>query len=58
MNDIEASRIAHGLIQSHVRPDQTVADLRSFYWALMQALHEAHVKGWKDRMDAESFMKH
>ena len=58
MNDIEAGQIAHWLIQNHVDHDQKITDVRSFYWALMQALQEAHVKGWKDRMDAESLVKH
>ena len=58
MTDIEAGQIAHGLIQNHVDHDQRIPDMRSFYWALLQALQEAHVKGWKDRMDAESLMKH
>jgi hypothetical protein len=49
MTDIEASQIAHGLIQRHVSPDEKITDMRSFYWALTQALQEAHLKGWKDR---------
>ena len=47
------------LLDTAGRVDRSVTGFgRSFYWALLQALQEAHVKGWKDRMDAESLMKH
>jgi hypothetical protein len=58
MTDIEVGQIAHGLLQIHVDHDHRVTDMRSFYWALVQALQEAHVKSWKDRIEAESLVKH
>ena len=46
MTDKEAQQIAHGFIQGYIGPDHRVMDTRSFYGALVQALQEAHVKGW------------
>jgi hypothetical protein len=58
MTDKDAQQIAHGLIQGYIGPDHRVMDMSSFYGALVQALQEAHVKGWRDRSDAEKLAKH
>jgi hypothetical protein len=58
MTDKEAGKVADGLIQSYVGPDQKIADMRGFHWALVYALKNAHSQGWKDRMEAESLVKH
>jgi hypothetical protein len=58
MTDKEAQQIAHGLIQGYIGPDHRVMDMQSFYGALVQALQEAHVKGWQDRANAENLVKH
>ena len=58
MTDKEAQQMAHGLIQGFIGPDQRVMDMPSFYGALVQALQEAHVKGWRDRSEAEKLAKH
>jgi hypothetical protein len=58
MTDKEAQQIAHGLIQGYIGPDHRVMDISSFYGALVQALQEAHVRGWRDRSEVEKVAKH
>jgi hypothetical protein len=45
--------IAHGLLQSYLGPDHKVIDMERFFIALMQALHDVYVQGWKDRGEIE-----
>jgi hypothetical protein len=58
MTDKEAQEIAHGLIQGYVGPDHKVMDMQSLYRALVQALQEAHQKGWNDRRIHAESTKH
>ena len=41
----DAQKIAHGLIQSYIRPDHKVMDMKAFFGALVQALEAAHQQG-------------
>jgi hypothetical protein len=45
--------IVTGIIQSYIGPDHRVMYMQSFYRVLVQALHEAHQRGWQDRAEAE-----
>ena len=54
----ETKQIATGLVQTYVGPDNRVLDLPSFYDALVEALHAAFVRGWKDRAEAERLTRH
>jgi hypothetical protein len=59
MTEKEAGEIVRGIIQSYIRPDHRVMDMQSFYRVLVQALHDAHQRGWQDRADeAEELTKH
>jgi hypothetical protein len=45
--------IAHALIQDCVGPDHRVTDMDRFFTALLQALYDAYVQGWKDCADVK-----
>jgi hypothetical protein len=40
--------IAQALIQDHLAPDHSVADVERFFTALTQALHDAYALAWND----------
>ena len=52
----DAKKIAHGLIQGYIGPDQRVMDMPSFYGAIVQALQAAHQQGWNDRTETENLI--
>jgi len=58
MTDKEAQEIAHGLVQGYIGPDHRVMDMRSFFGALVQALQQAHMQGWREWARSEKLMKH
>ena len=52
----DAKKIAHGLIQGYIGPDDRVMDMPSFYSAILQALQATHQQGWTDRAQAEALL--
>jgi hypothetical protein len=47
--EAEARATAHDLIQLHVGPDDRIADVETFYSALVQAIRAARWQGETDR---------
>jgi hypothetical protein len=58
MTDEEAGQIVTGIIQSYIGPDHRVMDMQSFYRVLVQALQDAHQRGWQERAETEKLPKH
>jgi hypothetical protein len=58
MTEKEAGQIVTGIIQSYIGPNHRIMDMQSFYRVLVQALHDAHQRGWQDRAEAEELTKH
>jgi hypothetical protein len=40
-------------MQDHIGPDHKVTDMDRFFTALLQALYDAYVQGWKDCADVK-----
>jgi hypothetical protein len=45
--------ISVALMQDHIGPDHKVTDMDRFFTALLQALYDAYVQGWKDCADVK-----
>ena len=54
----EAGEIVRGIIHSYIGPDHKVLNMQGLYGAMVQALQQAHMQGWKDHAEADKLSKH